>query len=276
MKKRLAALLVMSSAAAASAAPIYSDAFDYTSGTPLGSNGTLVGNGAWAASTNNTTTPTVTTGSLSYPGLGSSGNSVALQPTGGAAARIGTGTITSGTIYYSFVAKISSLTDTEAGVSQTGGAFLAGFDSNTSGTSFTTGAALYVRRNADDPTKYDLGINTTGASNKEFSNGYTADQNVFIVGSMTFGDLSHLDVFADPASVPGTEPTTHSADSAGVDSVASSISAFYFRDNAGEPPIQVDELHIGTTWADVVPEPGSLSLAALGAVTVLARRRRRL
>jgi hypothetical protein len=275
MKKRVVAFFVLTSAAAASATPIYSDSFNYTSDTPLGSNGTLVGNGSWAASTNNTTTPTITAGSLSYPGLDSSGNSVALQQAGGAGARISTGTITSGTVYYSFMAKLSSLNDAQAGVSGTGGAFFAGFDGNTSGTSFTTGAALYVRRNADDSTKYDLGVSTTGANNKDFSNGYDPDETVFVVGSMTFGGLSHLDLFVDPASIPGTEPSTHTVDSTDVDSVASSISTFYLRDNAGEPPIQVDELRIGTTWADVVPEPGSLSLAGLGAAGLLARRQRR-
>ena len=42
--------------------------------------------------------------------------------------------------------------------------------------------------------------------------------------------------------------------------------------------IVADELRVGTTWASVtpaIPEPGTLALAAIGAVTALAMGRRR-
>ncbi|MGB7161527.1 MAG: hypothetical protein WBD40_25940 [Tepidisphaeraceae bacterium] len=101
---------------------------------------------------------------------------------------------------------------------------------------------------------------------------------LFVVGSFTFNGVANLDVYNSPASVPLTEPAgSHSASTLVADPLITQIVAFYLRQNTGEPtPITVDELRIGTTWADVapVPEPAALSLVGLGFLALPARRRR--
>ncbi len=52
------------------------------------------------------------------------------------------------------------------------------------------------------------------------------------------------------------------------------LTTIYFRNNKDDDDTVIDRLVIGETFADVVPEPASLSLLAAGAVALLARRRR--
>jgi hypothetical protein len=287
LKQLFAVFAVLSAASTASATLTIYDGFNYdATGNPFLGTGpsTAAGTtGNWVYQGNNSIEPRVTAGSLNYTAIpGPVGNKVALDNGGGAAtgadaARLYTGTIdktTTPTVYYSFIANFPTATSTGG----TGGAFFAGFDNNANAT-YTTFAGLFVRTDANG-TDLDLGISTSGSANKMFSTTpYPINTSLLVVGSFTFQGLSNLDVFVDPAAVPASEPVTHSATSTGVDaSVVTAISNFYLRGNAGQPQgIQIDELRIGSSWADVapVPEPGSIgAVVALSAVGLVVRRRR--
>jgi hypothetical protein len=288
VKYLLSVLAVISFASIASATQIAYDGFDYdATGNPFlgtGPSNAAGATGSWVYQGNNTTEPRVTAGSLNYTALPASvGNKVTLDNGGGVAtgadaARLYLGTIdkaTTPTVYYSFILNVPTATATGG----TGGSFFAGLDNNTN-TAYTTFAGLFVRQDAADTSMIDLGISTSGSANKMFSTTpYPINTSLFVVGSFTFQGVSTLDVFVDPAAFPGSEPVAHSATSSGADaSIVTQISNFYLRGNAGEPQgMNIDELRIGTSWADVapVPEPGSLSVVvALGAVGALVRRRK--
>jgi MYXO-CTERM domain-containing protein len=262
----LAAVVIVVSPRAAQAALIAYDGFDYAEGQ-------LRTNGGWVGSNTSTPRPTVVAGSLSYPDLPPSvGNSVQLTNANGTADRLSTGTVTSGNkLYYSLIVKTGT-------GGNAGGAFFAGFDTAASGTTFTPAGALYTRIDPVDNTKQNIGIRAGAASDIAWSGPFTPGDTLFAVGGYTVGGGATLDLFNSPAAIPVSEPGTHTAATIGTDPAVTSVVAFYLRQNTGEPStIQVDELRIGTTWADVapVPEPASAGVVALGALAALARRRRR-
>src|SRR5262249_21237242 len=133
------------------------------------------------------------------------------------------------------------------------GAFYAGFDNLTAAAAYTTFAGLFIRQDAGSTSDLDLGMSTSGSANKAWTSVLPHDTPLFVVASFTFQGLSNLDVFTNPTAVPFTEPTTHSATSLGADaSAVTQVTNFYLRGNSGQPQgIKIDELRIGTTWADV-------------------------
>jgi hypothetical protein len=253
------------------ATQILHDSFDYdATGNPI----LGTGMGSWASFGNGVSEPRVTSGSLAFPGLPFSGNSVVLNNTAGGgtdASRVPVGTITTGTTYFSFITSLPSSSN-----AATGGAFFAGFDDHTTGATFTTAAGVFVRQDAGDTTKLDLGISTNGSANKVFSSAFSHDVPLFVVGSFTFGGNAKLDIYDGSSSVPLAEPAVHTVSSSGTDTTTAQLQSFYLRGNSGEPPsILIDELHVGTTWADVVPEPNLLGVVGVMAMASFARRARR-
>jgi hypothetical protein len=81
----------------------------------------------------------------------------------------------------------------------------------------------------------------------------------------------------DPGSL-GVEPEFANAAILGIDfgmAAFGSVVNFVFD---GTPTSYIDEIRFGDTWADVlpVPEPGSLSLIALGGLALAIARRKRM
>jgi autotransporter-associated beta strand protein len=261
MRKRLALLAALapaSVASVASAAGVIYDGFEYdTTGNPiLGTIKTGAGAaGEWTTQGNGTVEPRLYPGSLSYSGLPASvGNKMQLDNGGGGstgadASRLYFPAVTSGTLYYSMIVNLPNT----GGIA--GGAFFTGFDQNSNAT-YVTNAGLYVRPDAGDNTKFNFGIAVANLGNGSFLN-YSATQvptntPVLVVGSFTFGGLSNLDIFVDPTAVPLAEPGAHSVSTSGADNIATSLRNIFIRGNSGQPQgIQLDEVRVGTTWADV-------------------------
>lgn len=208
------------------------------------------------------TSDQIIAGSLSIPGFAiSQGNSVELVTDGnGGITSFSTQTTDT---WYSFMFNVdstASLTTQNA---------VAGFVQ--SGT--TVGGTIYIRT---DGTGFDIGgqDNQSGPIQWNTNNGigYPVGQNVLIVGEceLNSGSAFNAWVFGNgiPSPTWGTNSPTGSTIQIGGGTPLSFITGFYFDSTVD---IQVDELRVGTTYADVtpVPEPGSAALW-LGLVVLAA------
>ena len=212
MRAYLSALAILSTAAAASATNLYTDAFNYPAGSALGTNP------PWENPIARTPPMTVQAGSLNYPGFPAAGNSLQLNNAIGDTnvVSLGASPLSSGTVYYSMVLQLN------AAFTGSGQPYFAGFDDNASGGTFDTGASLVVRRNAGDNSKVDLGIAAAAASpgnnnTKIYSpTPYSTTDMLFVVGSYTFNpdakdDVARLYVFTNGQAIPTSEPGTPAA-----------------------------------------------------------------
>jgi hypothetical protein len=189
----------------------------------------------------------IASGSLSYSGIETpTYNKVTFDGAGIDAAKLFTQQ-TTGTVYYSFLLDITAL-----GSLGTTGGYFTGF---TEGTGTTFGATVWSR---SDGAGFDLGINPrTTAANTVWSAGTTSlNTTLFIVISYeivsgTTNDIVKMWINPTPGS---SEPSpTLTATNTLVD-LANVNRILIRQDNVTNTPfIEMDELRIGTTWADVTP-----------------------
>jgi len=250
---------------------------------------------------------TVITGDLSYPNLPTTNTGHMVQLTGAAKNpdRIAIGDFPQdSTIWFSMLLQVPT------GVSSFGstgaGSFLAGFQYNptTVGASTTMtdtsagGAGVLTIHKDAAGTGYNLGIGyrdiNSGTSRIFETDELTAGTTYLVVGSLAinagdFNDVAKLWINPDPtAAAPGT-PSAVSDNSVIHDAhdyfynntsgalLDTHIRSFYLRSNASEPSkINLDNIRIGSSYADVnaVPEPTSVVMLGLGALGALVRRRR--
>ena len=259
--------------------------FDYPPGTPLvlvtNSSGqwwTTAGTGASQATTINT--------NLSVSGLfAPSGAAIQFGAVDGPSARFNLiSNVTSGTLYYSFALKATSL-----GSLGSGGGYFAGFN-NSRGSQANTPTVLGTRIVARSTSlgTFNLGMskNTNNAAEWVWgTNVFTTNQSIFLVGSYTFNtnsvsdDVSILWINPDPATFAATSPPPGSiVVSNGWDINSKQIASFVFLqrglNNTNQPETTIaDELRIGPTWASVTPAAQavpSLDVARLGSNIVLS------
>jgi predicted extracellular nuclease len=246
----------------APATPIVYEPFDYTVGTAL------QGQGGWTA-INSGDDLLIATGNLSYPDLApSTGNKLSFAGGGiDAYKEFNASGITSGKVYYSFILKVTDLT---AATEVNGGYFIGFAYDNTN-----FGATVWTKRVDDN--SYQIGINSrTNTANTVFtSSSYAKDAEVFIVASYEVVDGTGNDVakiWINPAPQDfgaANEPaSTLSITNTGGTDLTSVKRIFIRQDSDTETPaIELDELRIGDTWAQVTPA-GALSNDATVTSTV--------
>ncbi|WP_245892238.1 T9SS type A sorting domain-containing protein [Flavobacterium pallidum] len=221
----------------------------YTNNFAYAAGATLSAQPDWTIQSGTTDEIMVAAGNLDYTGIASVGNSITFDGTGIDNAII-FDTQTSGTVYYSFLLNISSMT----GVTEPNGGYFAGLGS--SGTNF--GATLWSKAVSD--TSFNLGteVRTASGTNTSWAaDTYQTGQTYFAVLGYTFGDAATasddtVNLWIDPT-VGGAQPATSTIGDAHTGADLASINRFFFRqDSATETPgIQIDALRIGTTWESV-------------------------
>jgi hypothetical protein len=231
--------------------------FDYTAGAGAlaNQNGGSGWTGTWGAGTNNVVTP----------GLTFSKNGAALPASGNSSETVGANignfrslpsTINSGTVYVSLLAKLDGGTPGSgyAGVSLFNGGSENVFIGQPSG------KAVWGLDQATGPQS------TTVAED--------ATTHLFVVqidyGAGTAGN-DRVRMYVDPT--PGLD----APDVAAAIDVSTTRSASFnqIRIQSGGNQVAFDELRVTTDYASATPEPASLGLAAVAALGLLARRRRR-
>jgi hypothetical protein len=154
---------------------------------------------------------------------------------------------TTGTVFYSFIMNVNTM----LGVTDANGGYFATLGTNSN----TFGATLWAKR-VDDGT-FNLGteVRTANAANTTYdTTPLTTGTTYFVVVAYTFGAAASDDtvsIWINPT-IGGAQPAATITDThTGTDLV--SISNFILRqDSTTETPsMSVDELRIGTTWAQV-------------------------
>ncbi len=276
--KRLLTLVLALTSITAFGLPIAYEGFDYAL-TPTNLVGHTSPDGfSWyqaGPTTGGTNVPAIESGSLTYSGLApSTGNSTKFGgiDSGGMAARFSRSSgalASSGTIYYSCIVKITDIT----GLSSSG-VFWAGFN-NSANTQATVPSIVHTRIvTRTNGVGFQIGLDKSsgGAANFQWEpTVFNVGDTIFVVGSYTFvgavgtDDFSQMWVNPDPANFGGanTAPTTNVLTATvGNDVNGGQIASFcLFNRNAAQPRgIILDELTIGTTWADVTPTAASMAI----------------
>ena len=112
---------------------------------------------------------------------------------------------------------------------------------------------------------------------------YNPGDTLFLVLSYTFNsgvsnDVARLYVNPIPGSLEGANTPVVTTSGTVADVSNDQIQAFFLRNNSVEPAVtQIDDLRVGTTWADVtpVPEPSAAALAGCAFLVLLGRYRLR-
>jgi len=194
----------------------------------------------------------VTGGSLSYSGLAASaGNKIEFGESGRDFHKLITAQ-TSGTVYMSYIMKVTDLGSLDA----TGGYFT-GFGASTT----TFGGTNWVKKGPG--TGFNIGVNAKSTAsytvwdNTEYSVGSV----VFIVFSLEIIAGSNNDIakmWINPAAgtFGGSSPPGHTLTVTNGAAVLSSIERIFLRQDSDlETPkvVELDEIRVGTSWAQVTP-----------------------
>ncbi len=240
---------------------LFSEAFNYTAPSALAGQVNPGNSIAWNSGN---TGLTIASGNLTYPGLtDQGGNELSIaNATAGSSTNV-FANVTSGQIYYSFLLDVTTIdgaNDYFTALNPGAGA--------PNGSSDAIDSYLYSNGK--------IGLRTAGASTVTYGTALTLNTTYFVVLEYDFtAQTAYL--YLDPT--PGASQPAATLTLASVNAV-SSIDDVGFKAQATTGDFLVDNLLIGTAWADVtpagVPEPSTLALAGLGMLGLaFARRMRR-
>ena len=269
---RLLALALALSVRISDAAPLLEDPFAYASSALNSQGGWSGGNGAQ-----------VVTGSMTFPGLQSpsvTSNKAALPSTAATVAKsFSSLAISNGSVYLSFILKQTTLS-----ASTTGGT-VAGLDDDGAVTTSNgkVAAALGIHLKQTNTTGYLVGIRkgqgTSGAGGGAdvFYTGasFTTNDVLFIVAKYTFGpsagdDTVTLWVNPPTNSFAGIEPVASVAATTTTNTLdAAELQYAFVRCNssATSGANEIDDLRVGTSWADVTPTDGPAAPTPVPVIT---------
>lgn len=251
------------------AALLVYESFTYTSGSNVdGQNGGTGFSGAWFDPVT-VAQPTVSTG-LTYPGLPTAGNAALLTPAGGNPATLHrslSGTYNSGTVYISVLA------------SKNDGSRYFGLklNNNTNENGFIGQGGLAENWQYFSPANGGSRYSSTVSSRNSGTN--------MLVLKIEFGagtgGNDKISLFMNPTTNIEPSPSVTSTDIKVGTFNTIGITAGYMSGGQTTSTGTLDEIRIGTTFADVVPipEPTTTAAAVLASVALMTfaiRRRRRL
>jgi len=239
--------------------------FNYT---PDGTMGIHTQSGAAWVRLNSGDSILVTSGNLSFTGLqGSTGNKISFDGSGSDNYKIVTASpVTSGSVYYSFILNVSAL-----GSLGTTGGYFTSIAQAASTTSY--GTSVWTRKSSGDPSKFNVGISTRSNSTVSWlSSDLTPGTSYFIVIaydiiSGTGNDVGRI--WLNTSAIGGAEPAADATSASGTDLGSQGIDKILVRQEnpTNTPFIDLDELRVGTTWADVTPGGATPSLSISSPLT---------
>jgi hypothetical protein len=200
----------------------------------------------------------ITSGSLSYTGLTSTGNKAALVSGNTEDVNKPSAASISGLAYYSAILNVPNTTGLN-GNTATGDYFLmTGATAGTTGVSAFS-ARIYVRTGSAAET-FNIGVlnNSGGAAAPSYiSTDYAVNNVIFVVVKY---DLSTntASLFVNPA-IGSTEGTATSTNATGTTAAPAQIASIVIRQGSGTGNVEIDELRLGTTWNSVTTD--ALSVA---------------
>ena len=246
MKKIYTLLTVVATAFAANAQatlPVY-EPFDYTAGETLD-------NQTEYTAFNTGDSIYIVSGNLQYPDFPTSiGNKINFAGAG-METKYDIQSVNSDTIYYSFLITVNDI----SGVTDSNGGYFAGFGASNT----LLGNSLWTKQVNDTVFKFGAEVRTSATGVTWSDDDYNVGETYLVAGSYTFVNGSQNDVaqlWINPDLGLPTEPTATITDQWSASNDLSSIAHFFFRrDSATETPdVDIDELRIGTSWADVTPK----------------------
>jgi hypothetical protein len=251
---------------------LFSEGFDYTSGTGLANKVNPGNSTAWTGGNNSELQ--IGSSQLSYtstPGLQqAAGNDLVYTSSGSSSTSYNTYSAVTGSgnsIYFSFLIDCTAV--------PTANEYIMALNPGTTAPGGSSDAmATYV--GASGVGGFKIGVRN-GNSGASYTSTLTLGTTYFIVEELTLGTTPTVSLFLDP--IPGaSQPTATATQTGTVAATSVDDIGFKVQSVTTTGDFDIDDLLVGTTYAsvtpEVTPEPSTLALAGIGLLGLAMRFRR--